>query len=135
MTQPTTAERITLLREYIKLIEVELCTGTVPLRLVDVTQRMTKLIEDADPVVRDRLLRSQESILNMNTLSPAEQRVALLLKQGDANAAVASKLGVSEATVKAHIKGITRKLGLNNRTQIAVAVHTHLERSVTEVTR
>ena len=44
-----------------------------------------------------------------------------LLRQGQSNKIIASQLGLSEATVKVHLRCIMRKLGVVNRTQVAIA--------------
>lgn len=54
-------------------------------------------------------------------LSPREQEVLLLLRKGKSNKEIARDLGLSEATVKFHLKNIFAKLGVSNRT-MAIAV-------------
>ena len=44
-----------------------------------------------------------------------------MIAEGLLNKQIAWDLGVSEATVKAHMTAIMRKLGVNNRTQVALA--------------
>ncbi len=56
-------------------------------------------------------------------LSAREHEVALAVAQGRTNAEIAERLYVSVATVKAHITRILTKLGLGNRTQIALLMH------------
>jgi len=53
-------------------------------------------------------------------LSSREVEILGCLVAGDANKTIALKLSVAEATVKAHIKAILRKLQLDNRTQAAI---------------
>jgi DNA-binding NarL/FixJ family response regulator len=53
----------------------------------------------------------------LDSLSGAQRRVLLALASGDLNKQIAADLGVSEATVKAHLSAIFRKLGVTNRTQ------------------
>ncbi|MEI7035212.1 response regulator transcription factor [Fulvimonas yonginensis] len=55
------------------------------------------------------------------TLTPQQFRVLTMLADGLLNKQIAFELGVSEATVKAHMTAIMRKLGVNNRTQVALA--------------
>jgi DNA-binding NarL/FixJ family response regulator len=43
------------------------------------------------------------------------------LQLGQSNKMIARRLNIAEATVKIHIRQIMRKLGVNNRTQIALA--------------
>lgn len=59
----------------------------------------------------------------LSTLSHREHDVVAAVAEGKTNAEIAAELYVSVATVKAHISQILRKLGLNNRTQIALLVH------------
>jgi DNA-binding NarL/FixJ family response regulator len=54
-------------------------------------------------------------------LSAKQEEVVRLLRQGQSNKEIASQLGLSEATVKVHVGCIMRKLGLANRTQVAIA--------------
>lgn len=50
-------------------------------------------------------------------LTPQQFRVLGMLGSGLLNKQIAHAMGVSEATVKAHMTAILRKLGANNRTQ------------------
>lgn len=50
-------------------------------------------------------------------LTPQQFRVLQMLGDGLLNKQIAYELGVSEATIKAHMTAILRKLGANNRTQ------------------
>jgi DNA-binding NarL/FixJ family response regulator len=54
-------------------------------------------------------------------LTPQQFRVLAMIAEGLLNKQIAYELGVSEATVKAHMTAIMRKLGCNNRTQVALA--------------
>ncbi|MFC5742222.1 response regulator transcription factor [Dyella tabacisoli] len=54
-------------------------------------------------------------------LTPQQFRVMTMIAEGLLNKQIAYDLGVSEATVKAHMTAIMRKLGVNNRTQVALA--------------
>lgn len=54
------------------------------------------------------------------TLSQRERDVAAQLVLGHTNAEVAAALFISEGTVKAHLASIQAKLGVDNRTAIAV---------------
>ncbi len=55
------------------------------------------------------------------TLTPQQFRVMTMIAEGLLNKQIAYELGVSEATVKAHMTAIMRKLSVNNRTQVALA--------------
>lgn len=53
-------------------------------------------------------------------LTNRECEVIRLVARGDSNRQIAEALVISEKTVKAHISNILRKLGLNDRTQMAI---------------
>ncbi|GAM06822.1 MULTISPECIES: response regulator transcription factor [Novosphingobium] len=53
-------------------------------------------------------------------LTPTQLKVLLAVLDGQLNKQIAHSLGVSEATVKAHMTAIMRKLDVSNRTQAAL---------------
>lgn len=53
-------------------------------------------------------------------LTPTQLRVLLAVLDGKLNKQIAHELGISEATVKAHMTAIMRKLDVQNRTQAAL---------------
>lgn len=53
-------------------------------------------------------------------LSPRETGILCCLVDGDSNKSIARKIGIAEATVKAHVKAILRKIRVQNRTQAAI---------------
>ena len=55
------------------------------------------------------------------TLTPQQVRVLMMLSGGLLNKQIAYELGVSEATVKAHVSAILQKLGVESRTQAVIA--------------
>jgi DNA-binding NarL/FixJ family response regulator len=58
----------------------------------------------------------------ISALSSAQLRVLIALASGRLNKQIAGELNVTEATIKAHLTAIFRKLGVNNRTQAILAV-------------
>lgn len=54
-------------------------------------------------------------------LTPAQLKVLIAVLGGKLNKQIAFDLGVSEATVKAHMTAVFRKPGVHNRTQAVVA--------------
>ena len=74
----------------------------------------TDLTAAVDPDMtrlRDRLV----------TLTPQQVRVLMMLSEGLLNKQIAYELGVSEATIKAHVSAILQKLGVESRTQAVIA--------------
>lgn len=57
----------------------------------------------------------------LRDLTPQQFRVLMMLADGLLNKQIAYELGVSEATIKAHMTAILKKLGASNRTQAVVA--------------
>ncbi|WP_207485648.1 LuxR C-terminal-related transcriptional regulator [Arenibaculum pallidiluteum] len=53
-------------------------------------------------------------------LSPREREILRRLVAGESNKEIANRLGITEATIKVHLKGLLRKLGVSNRTQAAI---------------
>ena len=53
-------------------------------------------------------------------LTPREREVIRLVGQGKSNHAIAAALVISEKTAKAHVSNILAKLGLEDRTQMAI---------------
>ena len=54
------------------------------------------------------------------SLTPTQLKVLLAVLDGQLNKQIAHSLGISEATVKAHMTAIMRKLDVRNRTQAAL---------------
>jgi two-component system, NarL family, nitrate/nitrite response regulator NarL len=64
--------------------------------------------------------------MGTGTLSPRETQILRCLTQGASNKLIARELGVSEATVKVHLKAILRKVKADNRTQAALWALEHM---------
>lgn len=62
-----------------------------------------------------------ELMSRLATLTPQQVRVLMMLSEGLLNKQIAYELGVSEATVKAHVSAILQKLGVESRTQAVIA--------------
>lgn len=87
--------------------------------------------EDALYERQGALFEQKPAVLHRNGGSPGlrpapdftERQYAVLvcLCQGDPNKVIGRKLGMTETTVKVHVREIMRKLGVCNRTQVAVA--------------
>lgn len=77
--------------------------------------------------VPQHLLDKIESHRNIPNLSPREISVLELMKKGKSNRAIGVELGITESTVKSHVKNILIKMGVNDRTQ---AVTQALQRGI-----
>lgn len=56
----------------------------------------------------------------VTSLTDRQREVLARVRQGEPNKQIARKLGMTEGTVKVHVRQIMRKLGASNRTQVAV---------------
>lgn len=59
----------------------------------------------------------------LDRLTGRERDVALEIGRGSSNAEIAQRLYLSVPTVKAHVSSVLVKLGVENRTQVALLVH------------
>ncbi len=57
---------------------------------------------------------------NSHGLTEREAQIMQCLVQGDSNKLIANRLGITEATVKVHMKSLLRKINATNRTQAAI---------------
>jgi DNA-binding NarL/FixJ family response regulator len=58
-------------------------------------------------------------IVHTTDLTTKQENVFTLLRQGYPNKRIARQLGLSESTVKVHVRRIMHKFGVENRTQLA----------------
>lgn len=76
-----------------------------------------------------------DDLARMASLTPAQRRILGAIRQGLLNKQIAYELDISEATVKAHITAIFRKLGVNNRTQaVLLAAKLDVDQPATDST-
>jgi len=68
---------------------------------------------ESDPDVADLIAR-------LSSLTPQQARVLTMLGEGLLNKQIAYELGVSEATIKAHVSAVLQKLGVDSRTQAVI---------------
>ena len=76
--------------------------------------------DEADSAARRRRTDARRAL---DGLTDREREVAVALGRGLTNLEIGSALHLSVATVKAHVGRILTKLGLENRTQVAILVH------------
>ncbi len=61
----------------------------------------------------------------IDTLTPRETEILGLLAEGLSNKMIARRLGISDGTVKLHVKAILRKLSVHSRVEAAVIAVEH----------
>ncbi len=64
---------------------------------------------------------TEDLVRRMASLTPQQVRVLMMVQSGLLNKQIAWELGVSEATIKAHVSAILTKLGVESRTQAVIA--------------
>ena len=107
-------------------------TLTSAIRLVSLGFRIAHEDDVRNMTTRNALseevLRSQtrQSVDAYTLLTKREAAILARLRAGLENTTIARELGVSEATVKVHLRAIYRKTGVRNRTQAALWGSDHL---------
>jgi DNA-binding NarL/FixJ family response regulator len=107
-------------------------TTASPERLVEGVRAAAEGETVLDAAVTDELLHRLDGArapggageqASAGGLTARQQAVAQLVAEGLTNAEIAERLNVSRATVKGHITVALRRLGLRDRTQLAIHVH------------
>ena len=65
----------------------------------------------------------EDLVARLSSLTPQQVRVLMMLGEGLLNKQIAYELGVSEATIKAHVSAILQKLSVDSRTQAVIAIN------------
>ena len=76
----------------------------------------------AEPLKEEKTSDSIESLAKLATLSARERDVANMIRNGDSNKNIASNLGISERTVKAHLTSTFKKLQVGDRLHLALYI-------------
>lgn len=74
-------------------------------------------VRDGDAWFAQGDVGDDDDLARIASLTPAQRRILAAIRQGLLNKQIAYELSISEATVKAHITAILRKLGVGSRTQ------------------
>ena len=92
------------------LRDIEKGKNVVAQELTDVLARMVQ----GDPI------EAEEKDTPFSALTPRELEILCLLADGQSNKVIARNLGISDGTVKLHVKAILRKLEVHSRVEAAV---------------
>lgn len=85
--------------------------------LSTMVEALRTILDDRSWFSPDMATSDDDDFARLATLTPAQHRVLCAMENGRLNKQIAFDLGVSEITVKAHVKAILKKLGVVNRTQ------------------
>lgn len=80
----------------------------------ELTGVLARAVQQGDPAT------STERTKPFDELTPREREILCHLSEGQSNKVIARKLGISDGTVKLHVKAILRKLGVHSRVEAAV---------------
>jgi two-component system NarL family response regulator len=81
-----------------------------------------RLLDDLRARSRDDHRSSAGSADQLTLLTQREREIVRLIGSGESNKAIARELCITERTVKAHLTGIFRKLGVADRVRLALRV-------------
>ena len=93
------------------------------LALRDIVAGKTVVAPDLAPVLAKVVQGNGIAVKESNVfgeLTPRESEILSLLAEGQSNKVIARNLGISDGTVKLHVKAILRKLGVHSRVEAAV---------------
>ncbi|MEL7166287.1 MAG: response regulator transcription factor [Pseudomonadota bacterium] len=92
-------------------------------------RRAIEAIENGRTFVPDNFVaaesvdRQGDAVRSVASLTPQQARILELICDGMLNKQIAFELSIAEATVKAHVTAIMRKLGVQNRTQAVLVAN------------
>ena len=95
------------------------------LALRDIVSGKTVVAPDLAPILAKAVqgkpaIDAKKDSSPFSSLTPRETEILALLAEGQSNKAIARNLGISDGTVKLHVKAILRKLNLHSRVEAAV---------------
>ncbi len=95
------------------------------LALRDIVGGKTVVAPDLAPILAKAVQgksseKDEKSDSPFSILTPRETEILGLLAEGQSNKAIARNLGISDGTVKLHVKAILRKLDVHSRVEAAV---------------
>ena len=91
-----------------------------PALLLDCMEQVRKGGRCLDPEIAERMRQAKERAARAPSLTPRERDLIDLVRQGLRNRDIAAQLGVTEGTVKVYLHAIFDKLGVDNRTELAM---------------
>lgn len=86
----------------------------------DLMQRMIQGLGAGAPAERT------DNLAQLENLTEREQEIAGYVAQGESNKRIASSLGITERTVKAHLSTVYKKTGVGDRLQLALLMNSQV---------
>ena len=91
-----------------------------PALLLECMDQVRKGDRWIDPEIAERTRQVKERASMAPSLTPRERELVELVRQGLRNRDIAAQLGVTEGTVKVYLHAIFDKVGVYNRTELAM---------------
>ena len=91
-----------------------------PALLLECMERVRSGQTCIDPEIAERIQVAKEKASRAPSLTPRERELIELVRQGLRNRDIAAQLGVTEGTVKVYLHAIFDKVGVDNRTELAM---------------
>jgi two-component system nitrate/nitrite response regulator NarP len=102
-----------------------------PALIIECLDRVSRGSQWIDPelAVRVRELADTFGSSGRPALAPRERQLVRFVRQGLRNREIAKQLGVTEGTVKVYLHAVFDKLGVSNRTELAIRADEFLAES------
>ena len=91
-----------------------------PALLIECMEKVRKGERCVDPEIAERMSHAKERASRAPSLTPRERELVELVAQGLRNRDIGAQRGVTEGTVKVYLHAIVDKLGVDNRTELAM---------------
>ena len=86
---------------------------------------VSRLLGEIEDITKAQHHEAQDLDKILSTLTPREKEIAKHIAGGSSNRKIAEHLNISERTVKAHLGVIFRKMGIEDRLQLALYINRH----------
>lgn len=92
---------------------------------------LTRVMAGERVIAPDLMARAEQQLQRRSrpspfaTLTPRERTIVALVMRGTRNREIAGELGITEGTVKVYLHALYQKLGIDNRTELAVLALQH----------
>jgi len=102
-----------------------------PAYILECLDRVSRGGQWIDPELAERVQELAEAFGSSGrpTLAPRERQLVRFVRQGLRNREIAQRLGVTEGTVKVYLHAVFDKLGVSNRTELAIRADEFLAES------
>jgi two-component system nitrate/nitrite response regulator NarP len=102
-----------------------------PAYIIECLDRVSRGGQWIDPELAERVQELSDTFGSSGrpALAPRERQLVRFVRQGLRNREIAKQLGVTEGTVKVYLHAVFDKLGVSNRTELAIRADEFLAES------